>query len=369
MQVYVVIASINQLENLKNIAHIVASHTVKVLVIDEGDAKIRKENAKILSSVPFEFYGPKEREQWFKDKFGQAFAKYLEIIPQRCHAETSFGFLRAYEDQADVTLEIDDDVYVSDSFLKEHLDNLSSSSGVNVNSHAKWYNTIDNLQLTTSQRIFPRGHPYSPMCRDENYAWTREGGKCVLNMGLWNGQPDLDALTILYQGGLDGRCKMESKGCKREKIVLARGTYFAICSMNTAFVTKIVPSFYQLYMNFLRVDRFDDIWSGVFLKRVADRVGDALCLGKPVGLHLKRPRNTFKDLKSEINGLDMNEQIWRICEEAELSAKTYADCYLELADYIEKNMKKLFTTPMQMDFWHAQTERMRRWVEVTDKIS
>ncbi|NWG10386.1 hypothetical protein HXY33_01335 [Candidatus Bathyarchaeota archaeon] len=369
MQVYVVIASINRLENLKNLEDIIADYTIKVLVIDEGDAKIRRENAKILSSVPFEFYGPKEREQWFKDKFGQAFPKYLEIIPQRCHAETSFGFLRAYEDQAEVTLEIDDDVYISNGFLKEHLDNLSNSSGVTVSSSGKWYNTIDNLQLSTNQRVFPRGHPYSPMCRNENYAWTREGGRCVLNMGLWSGQPDLDALTILYHGGLDGRCKMESKGCKKEKIVLARGTYFAVCSMNTAFFTKIVPSFYQLYMNFLGVDRFDDIWSGVFLKRVADCVGDALCLGEPVGLHLKRSRNTFKDLKSEINGLDMNEQVWRMCEEAELSAKTYADCYLELADYIEKNVKKLSASPVQMDFWHAQTERMRKWVEVTDKIS
>jgi hypothetical protein len=369
MQVYMIIASINELENLKNLKDIIADYKVKVLVIDEGDTEIRKINAKILSEIPFEFYGPKEREQWFKGRFGQAFHKYMEIIPQRCHAETSFGFLKAYEDQAEVTLEIDDDVYISNGFLKEHLSNLYDDGGVNVSSPAKWYNTLDNLKLDMNQKIFPRGHPYNPTCRGENYAWAPEGRKCVLNMGLWSGQPDLDALTILYLGGLDGRCKMESKGCKKEKIVLAKGTYFAICSMNTALLTKIVPSFYQLYMKFMDVDRFDDIWSGVFLKRVADRVGDALCLGKPTGLHLKRPRNTFKDLKSEINGLDMNEQIWRICEEAELSAKTYADCYLQLADYIEKNMKKLFATPMQMDFWSAQTERMRRWVEVTDKIS
>jgi len=368
MLVYIVTASINRLENLKTLSE-TSIGDEKVLIIDEGDNQIRKENDRLLSNLPHEFYGPRERKQWFKDRFGQAFKEYLGLIPQKCHAEISFGFLKAYEEQAAVTLEIDDDVYVSKNFLKEHINNLLSEGGVTVNSQVKWYNTIQNLHLNVNQKIFPRGHPYDPLYRDENYTWLDEGGECVLNMGLWSGQPDLDALTILYHGGLDGKCKVESKGYKKEKIVLGKGTYFAICSMNTTFLTKIIPAFYQLYMNFMGVDRFDDIWSGIFLKKIADHIGDKLCIGKPLGLHLKRARSIFKDLRNEINGLDMNEYIWRICEEAELSAKTYADCYVELADNIENNLTKVAKDYTQIKFWNVQTQKMRTWVEVLDKIS
>jgi hypothetical protein len=368
MRVYIVTASINPLKNLKAVKSASSSET-EILVIDEGDKNIRKENDKLLLNAPHKYYGPREREKWFKERFGESFKKYLDLIPKKCHAEVAFGFLKAYEDQATVILEIDDDVYISEDFLEEHINSLFDVGGVAVNSPGKWYNTLENLHLNVNQKIFPRGHPYNPLCRDENYIWTNEGGSCVLNMGLWNGQPDLDALTILYYSGLDGKCMVESKGCKREKIVLGDGTYFGVCSMNTSFLPKIVPAYYQLYMNFMGVDRFDDIWSGVFLKKIADHIGDKLCLGKPLGLHLKRKRSIFKDLQKEMKGLEMNEYLWMMSEEAELSAKTYADCYLELADHLRNSLKKWVRDPLHIKFWNVQIEKMRKWVEVVDKIS
>ncbi|MEM3441403.1 MAG: hypothetical protein QXV09_03855, partial [Candidatus Bathyarchaeia archaeon] len=78
---------------------------------------------------------------------------------------------------------------------------------------------------------------------------------------------------------------------------------------------------------------------GVFLKKIADHVGDSLCLGKPIGRHIKRSRSIFKDLLKEANGLEMNEFLWKICEAVEFSAKSYADCYLELANHLDKNLK------------------------------
>jgi len=368
MLVHIVTASVNQLVNLRDLEDASAQQT-KVLVIDEGDKSIRKDNDKILSSLPHEYYGPEEREQWFNERLGRGFKKYQDLIPKNCHAETAFGFLKAYEDQATVILEIDDDVGISGGFVKEHISNLFCDGGITVSSQGKWYNTVENLYLNVDERIFPRGHPYGPPCRYEDYVWSKEGGSCVLNMGLWNGHPDLDALTILYNGGLDGRCNLEGKGCRKEKIVLGKGTYFAICSMNTSFLCKIIPAFYQLYMNFMGVDRFDDIWSGVFLKRIADHIGDKICLGKPLGLHLKRARDIFKDLRKEMDGLDMNEHLWKMSEEADLSAKTYADCYAELADHLGNSVEKWFKNVTHIKFWKVQTEKMRRWVELVDKIS
>jgi len=37
----------------------------------------------------------------------------MSVISERCHAETSFGFLITYEEEADVTIEMDDDFFSS----------------------------------------------------------------------------------------------------------------------------------------------------------------------------------------------------------------------------------------------------------------
>jgi hypothetical protein len=372
MKIYIVIASINILSNLYNFKKEIVElkNNVKVVVVDEGDEVVRKKNRKILKSFNYEFYGPRERDQWFKDHFMGSYEKYSSIIPEKCHAETSFGFLIAYEEGADVILELDDDCFhiIGHDLIRGHLDNLLNGEGIIVNSNSKWYNTIENLVLNSNLMVFPRGHPYAPETRVENYTWKKTNNeKCVLNMGLWAGHPDLDALTILYNGGLDGRSGIKSVGLRRDRVIVDRGTYFAICSMNTSFQRKIVPAFYQLYMKVMGIDRFDDIWSGLFIKKIADHLGDNVCLGKPLVYHDKRPRSTFRDLKAELEGMIMNETLWKIVDSLELNGEDYFECYLELAEGIERNIDK-FGEKIHKDFISLQLEKMKLWLELINRI-
>lgn len=365
MKPYIVIASIHPLLNLNRKE--LVNNSVKLIIIDEGDQSIRYENDKILKDIEKSYYGPVERKNWFKERFGQSYEKYASVIPERAHAETSFGFLVAYEEDADFVIELDDDVFINEGFIDEHKNNLFEETGETVYSKSKWYNTIDLLILNNSSlRYFPRGHPYSPETRIEDYIWTNKGGKCVLNMGHWLGDPDFDALTILYHSGINGKCEIKSMGIKKKKVIVEKGVFFAICSMNTSFIPKIVPAFYQLYMNYMGIDRFDDIWSGIFLKRIADHLGDNVCIGKPLVFHNKRPRNTFNDLKKELNGMILNEWIWKAIDD-DISGKSYSDAYLSLADLLELKIKEL--NDDFVNFMKMQIRNMRLWVEIIDKIS
>ncbi|MBC7120980.1 MAG: hypothetical protein H5T33_05310 [Candidatus Methanosuratus sp.] len=364
MQPYLIMASINELSNLNPLKQELKETNTKVIVVDEGNQGIRSRNEIVLDGLERSYYGPREREDWFKSRFGLGYKRYLEVIPERAHAETSFGFLVAYEEGAEFIVELDDDVFIN-SLMLGHKENLFGEGGKTVHSKSRWYNTLDSISLTSQNRFFPRGHPYSPEARTEDYAWDGSGGSCVLNMGHWIGNPDFDALTILYHGGMDGRCAIRGECLINEKVVVGKGTYFAVCSMNTSFVTKVIPAFYQLYMNAMGVDRFDDIWSGIFLKRVADHLGDRVCLGKPVGTHEKRPRSVFKDLKSEMDGMALNESVWRFVD-GELSGSSYADSYLSLADLLEKGASTLNETYQK--FLNCQVGMMRRWVEIVDSI-
>ena len=367
MRIYLVVASINELVNLYEIRD--NKHEIKVIVVDEGDGLLRDKNKGLLSNLDVNFYGPRERIEWFRTMDGSASDDFASVIPGKCHAETSFGFLVACEEDAEVIIEIDDDVkVVNKSFIDNHLDNLYSCEGITIISGNKWYNTIDNLKLDTDDNIFPRGHPYDLATRSRDYRITGGSPDCVLNMGVWGGQPDLDALTILSHGGLDGRCNINSKAYNEEKVIAGKGTYFAICSMNASFRRKVIPAFYQLYMRYMDIDRFDDILSGIFLKKIADHLGDKICLGKPIVIHDKRPRDTWKDLRAELEGMIINESLWRIIDALELSGNDYHESYCELAEDLEKSIDK-FQYKIQRDFMKVQIEKMKLWLKIIDKLN
>ncbi|GAY25945.1 hypothetical protein ATG_11480 [Desulfurococcaceae archaeon AG1] len=341
----------------------------RIIVVDEGDERVRQESLKMLKGLDIEFHGPREREAFFRSRYGSSYEKYLSLIPERSHAETSYGFLLAYEAGADYIIEIDDDVYPEQgySLVKDHLSSLANSNGVGIESPGRWINTVDFLELRPSMSLFPRGHPYDPSTRVGNYNHSVQDAECVLNMGLWTGHPDLDALTILYLGGMDGRAPVESVGIKEERVIPLPGNYFAVCSMNTSFSRKIVPAFYQLYMRYMGIDRFDDIWSGIIIKKIADSIGDRICFGKPAARHVKRPRPVWKDLRAELEGMIINEILWRIIDHADISSKSYQDAYLEIANHIERSLGE-FKEELHRKFIATQVEKMRIWIDAIDKL-
>ena len=266
-------------------------------------------------------------------------------------------------------IELDDDVFPVEGsdFVEGHARNLFSVDGISVHcKRAGWYNTIENLAINDIS-LFPRGHPYAKEVREAKYTWANNVGKCVLNMGLWTGDLDLDAVTVLCNGGLNGRHIFKINNCKRNKVIVGKGTYFAVCSMNTSFVPKIIPAFYQLYMNFMGIDRFDDIWSGIFLKKVADHLGHKFCLGTPLVYHNKRLRNIFRDLKRELEGMIINEKLWMIIDGLELDGKTYWDSYYSLMDGLEENITS-FQSLFHQKFMSIQVEKMKLWLETIDKL-
>ncbi len=376
LDLYVVTASIRNLDNLAPLLKNLNCGNMKdcalhVIVIDEIDGLVRKHNRKIMSAFgDTRFFGRAERSQWFKSRFCSGFEKYETVIPERCHAETSFGFMVAYEEGADVIIELDDDVASHNEYhIGEHLGNLFNDNGVTMSTSGKWYNTLENLGFDDGLRLFPRGHPYAKDCRKTDYAWSSKSSRCVLNMGLWSGDLDLDAVTLVYHSGLEGKCQIPSQGLRKRKVIVGGGSYFALCSMNTAFQSKLVPAFYQLYMNQFGVDRFDDIWSGIFLKKIVDYMNEKMCIGAPLVTHIKAPRDSFSDLKKEIDGMSLNERLWRIVDDISLSGSTYLDAYISLIQGLKTKIARLSEITAQKDFIELQLEKMSTWTSLMDSLT
>ncbi|QSG11998.1 Reversibly glycosylated polypeptide (RGP) familyprotein [Halapricum desulfuricans] len=279
--------------------------------------------------VTGEVFDGSARERWFAE---QGIEEHDHLIPEASHAQTSFGLLYLWAGEFEYGVFIDDDTlpHEDSDFFGTHMDNLQYRGAIEaVESDERWVNVL----YQTDTDLYPRGYPYSAM--DETVRTeTTTVSEVVASQGLWTNVPDLDAVRILMDGDLDGQAQTRLDADDYgEDFVAAPGQYLTVCSMNLAFRREVVPAFYQLPMddNPWDVGRFDDIWSGVFLKRAADLLGKQIYNGAPLCEHNKAPRSTFGDLANEVAGLELNEHVWELTDRV-AEAESFADAFERMAE-------------------------------------
>ena len=272
------------------------------------------------------------RNEWYDE---QGISEYSHLVPAASHAQTSFGLLYLWAHDYEYGVFIDDDTAPHDDsdFFGTHMENLAFEGEIErVKSDENWVNVL--YQNEGEHGLYPRGYPYAAM--DETVETdTTEVERVVASQGLWTNVPDLDAVRILMDGDLQGQAQTRTSGADFDgDFVAAEGHYLTVCSMNLAFRREVVPAFYQLPMddNEWDVGRFDDIWSGLFLKRALDVLGGKIYNGNPLCEHNKAPRSTFSDLTNEVHGLELNEHVWEEVDAVGSGADTYRAVFQAMAD-------------------------------------
>jgi hypothetical protein len=363
------ISSVNVLENLGKLMQ--SKNDFELVVVDEGSETVRRMNRRRLNGLSYRFFGPRERLAWVKEVTGRSRYKKFSVVAPRSRGENSLAFALVLSEGADCVVELDDDVLPEESLIREHLAALRAGTTRAVKSpKAKWYNTLRSLELENPYRleVFPRGHPYAYDARKEDYEiFPVEPEPSVLNMGLWTGNPDLDAVTILASGAVNGQSRIFGKKLREHSLAVERGTYFSICSMNTAFRREAIPAMYQLYMNYMGVDRYDDIWSGIFLKKIVDHLGVRVSIGAPTVSHNRRPRPIFEDIVKEANGMKLNEELWRAVDSFVLEGRSYWDCYSSLTAQLKRWAEKR-KSKFERGFMKTQVSKMEVWLRLVDMI-
>jgi len=303
-----------------------------------------------------------DRAAWYRER---GIAEYDHVVPAASHAETSFGLLYLWtNDQFEYGFFIDDDTLPHDTdFFGGHYANLDRSGEVNtVRSDENWVNVLyENFE---EHGLYPRGYPYAAMDETvETGTAELDPGQVVASQGLWTNVPDLDAVRILMDGDLQGQAATRTTREDFDADFVAEpGQYLTVCSMNLAFRRRVVPAFYQLPMddNEWDVGRFDDIWSGVFLKRAADLLGDQILTGTPLCEHNKAPRSTFDDLNNEVPALELNEHVWKVVDDVGHGSDSYREAFAAMADALADG---------EFDEWNNGAflnfvgEHMRDWLD------
>lgn len=257
------------------------------------------------------------------------------IIPRKSGACRSFPMYLAWKDRCDFILTLDDDCYPlddnSNSFFTQHLDAFKTD---------RWFRTISGLK--------PRGVPYT----------DRGTLPVILNHGVWLGEPDLDGPTSLTTSEASSKVVLRAN---RE--VIPPGMYFPLCAMNVCYHRSALPAAYNLLMgmDLCGFDRFDDIWSGLFLKCIADYLGLYITNGLPFVYHAKAS-NPFVNNQKEAFGIRIHEFFWRHIAKTQLSASNISGCYAELAEQVKCFPKEFPEAPVDDDYFERLGTAMHTWL-------
>jgi hypothetical protein len=244
----------------------------------------------------------------------------------------------AWRASCEYIITLDDDCYPQPDeapwFIERHLQAFR---------HDRWFRTILGDE--------PRGIPYEHL-----------GDLAVrLNHGLWSDVPDLDGPTSLVRMR-EARTAVLPRGHD----VVPPGMAFPLCAMNVCYHRSVVPAAYNLLMGLdtIGLDRFDDIWSGVLLKRILDYMGWYATSGEPFVRHIKRS-NPFANLRREALGIEIHEYLWEYILDATLDAGlTVTGAFKALAQRVAAFPQRYPALPCPDGYFPRLADAMVTWAEL-----
>jgi reversibly glycosylated polypeptide/UDP-arabinopyranose mutase len=301
MKIFLVIPTIRNLDFLAAWSDAFAD--CSILIVEDGPKKTVQ-----APRIPY-----KEMLHYCWQDIRDEFGHHEWIFSRKNAGIRSYGFWKAYALGADIIITLDDDCYpVDPHFVQTHVANLSFKAPDG------WMPTYPRQEF-----IFTRGIPHS----------IRGMRRVVVSHGLWTNKIDLDAQTQLRHPDIN----LPAHPSLFQWI--PPDIYFPMCSMNLAFHRDATPLMYFPLMgadpegSLWGYDRFDDIWAGIFAKKIIDHLGWSVVNGSPFVEH-RKASDPNKNLLKEKRGLVVNEWLWKRVDEVRLTKKTPAECYEELATNI-----------------------------------
>jgi reversibly glycosylated polypeptide / UDP-arabinopyranose mutase len=261
------------------------------------------------------------------------------IIPRGTSACRSFPMLLAWRAGFEYIFTLDDDCYPQESsFIEGHLSAFKLD---------RWFNTIEG--------DFARGVPYE----------NRGQLPVRMNHGLWTEIPDLDGPTSLVRKRDPIKITLGS-----DHRVVPPGMFVPLCGMNICYHRSIIPAAYYLLMGLheFGFDRFDDIWSGIIVKKILDHLGWYVTSGAPYIRHTKAS-NCFSNLRKEALGIHLNEYFWQHIMEAKIDASNVIECYKELSVWVQQFSDKKPDVPCPKGYFQKLGEAMITWADLFESKS
>lgn len=341
---------------------------VEVIVV--GDKKSPAETADYLAELAerfgtsIEWWDEVRQRRWLKD-----LPELDRLLPWNSVQRRNLAYLQAAIRGADCIITVDDDNFATDDdFFGGHAIIGQRESLPSVSSSRGWFNTSSLLRTEPEKPLYHRGYPTRIRTQPETVTHGTAAGRVVVNAGLWLGVPDADAMCHLdapvdavgFRAGFEGRA------------AIAKGDDMVFNSQNTAFHRDTLPAMFLPPMGDrigpLVVGRYDDIWMGIFFKRIADHLGDLVTAGRPLVRQDRNDHDLLQDALVEIPAQRITNTLTDTLQRVRLTADGWGPCYLELIEQLRGEIARDAFTGEERGYLLEMLRRMTVWAQICDEL-
>ena len=346
---HIVLTTINDgsilLDLAANAAHYGKQATIWVIVDRKTPAECYQNSQEARKlGLDVRFLSPEQQDEVMKD-----YPDFYHRLSWDSDCRRNIGYLLAYEAGCERLIVMDDDNYPhEDDFIGSHEIVGKEYVGMMTNNGEGYYNYLRQAEYQSFLPPYPRGYPY--FARGILNRTNIDDGKIGVNIGVWYGDPDIDAMTwILDPFQVDDWICLPG--------TLSRNTWTPINSQNTCIIRDLIPAAMfipQRYAGIEFIDRFGDIFAGYFMQAVNE---DYLVhIGAPIVIHRRNSHNHITDLFLEAPAIAILEYLLPLLKDFRGDGLTVADRYLELIIFLGKISGDLpKNLPSQARDWLVQT--------------
>lgn len=292
-------------------------------IIVSGDAKTPKECKNFCKEIENKF-SYETIYLGLEEQYSE-YSKLANYIPENSISRRNFSTLKAYEIDSDIIIMIDDDNFptFNQNYFKMHTDYLKESYVNVIDSNNGWFDPCSVLSEKKDRVFYHRGFPYNYRYETEVKVY-RARKKSAVNEGLWIDAPDTDAVSWINFPNL--QVVAFNYNLYGNTFSLSPKTWSPLNSQNTALIKDAVPSYFLNPFN----KRYDDIWAGFMLEKVAKHLNFSISFGLPLVEQRRNPHNYIVDLNNEIDGMLRTPSLISVLQDMNLESKTFNDSTEEI---------------------------------------
>ena len=241
--------------------------------------------------TPHSDYEDKDWIYLSPDNQSKTYPELSEAIGWNCIMRRSLGFIEAYRRGADVIASVDDDNIPYDDWGKD----LIVGETVSVPIYNCSTGVLDPLKLTNHKELWHRGYPIDRLYESKNIEFVgRQSRKVLIQAGLWDGDPDVDALCRMIHSpkGLD--LTIEES--------FSSDNYIPFNSQNTFVAREALPHFMMLP----HIGRCDDIWGGYLVQHL---LNTRPVFTKASVYQERNEQSIYKNLSDELFGYELTSTL------------------------------------------------------------
>jgi len=116
------------------------------------------------------------------------------------------------------------------------------------------------------------------------------------------------------------------------------------------------------------INRYDDIWAGLFTLKLIHRIGDSATFGSPLTVYKRNKHDYVSDFKSELWGVVLNDRAWDTVINIDINSRNYIDGYIELVDEFSMEIRKVVNNYEVLEYFDKMHKASRIWVSLCEDL-